>query len=49
MIQLVGVSIIALVIPRLYARDWNKVKVNTVHEEKGEVVEKCNLFKVDEA
>ena len=51
MIQVVGVSIIALVIPRLYAREWSKVKVdaNANKEEEGDVVEKCNLVKVMES
>ena len=53
MIQVVGVSIIALVIPRLYAREWSKVKVdanaNAIKEEEGDVVEKCNLVKVMES
>ena len=44
MIQVVVVSIIGLVIPRLYARDWSNVTVDTGKEEEEEgVVEKCLL------
>ena len=38
LIQVVGVSIIALVIPRLYARNWAKVKM-----EEGDLVEQSKL------
>ena len=43
MIQMVGVSAIALVIPRLYVRDWDKIMVDS----EGGEVEKCQLVKVD--
>lgn len=48
MVQVVGVSVIALMIPRLYLRDWSKVMGKTVSEEEGEGVEKCNLVKMVE-
>ena len=49
MIQVVVVSIIGLVIPRLYARDWSNVTVDTDKEEEEEVVvEKCLLGEAGE-
>ena len=45
LIQVVGVSIIALVIPRLYARNWTKVMVIM---EEGDSVEQSKPVKVVE-
>ena len=43
LIQVVGVSIIALVIPRLYARNWAKVMVKV---EEGDLLEQSKLVRV---
>ena len=43
LIQVVGVSIIALVIPRLYARNWATVMFNM---EEGDLVEQSKLVRV---
>ena len=45
LIQVVGVSIIALVIPKLYARHWTKVMVIM---EEGDSVKQSKLVKVVE-
>ena len=42
MVQVVGVSVIAVVIPRLYDRDWGKIM------EEGDVAERRNLAVPDE-
>ena len=46
MIQVVGVSIIALVIPRLYDKDWSKLNKDDI-QEKEDVKEKCQLVNVE--
>ena len=43
MIQVVGVSVIALVITRLYARDWSSNMVPTLKDDEGDRVEHSRL------
>ena len=45
LIQVLGVSIIALVIPKLYARNWTKVMFIM---EEGDLVEQAKLVRVIE-
>ena len=43
MIQVVGVSTIALVIPRLYSRDWDVILARITNTEESNVVEETKL------
>jgi len=43
MIQVVGVSTIALVIPRLYSRDWDVILARITNAEESDVVEETKL------